>query len=438
MGKSNKVGKTNDKSGRQSDLLRSNSGGSMVYYKNCTNSTLAEKVVHHILDKYRTINNREWFDLDIENIKQVIDATICFLDDFVEVSEQFKEQTFSESIKKLTENFNFPEKKQYVKPIKIPKQIPESKPITIDNLSITPIGQPKEFDNYDKFIEECCILDETAFTIKKEIFGLFKLWSRSKQETLIRRFLESRFTEEKRFFEEYNSTLVGFQGISLKPYTYNKTSEKIDKFIEEYCEIGPLKRVGKKYLENKYKEYLNLEKLSSGDKIELQNYLSLNFFNINVLVENVSVDGYWGLGLLGENINTGLKISLNLKKQVYAVGIKTKEIEHIFDSAMQAAEYYKISPSAVSVSIKYQRERNGCLLCYNIDKTTDSTTKTNKKKSIIYKLNKEQFIECFDNISAAAKSIPVSRWEFVDKILDKKEHKGFIWTITEPISSKIA
>jgi hypothetical protein len=258
---------------------------------------------------------------------------------------------------------------------------------------------------------------------------MYKLWSKTKQEESIRRFLESRFIEEQRYFEEYKSTFVGFIGIKLRPYNYIKTNKKIDEFINKCCDIGPIYRVGRKNLEQKYAEFLDKD-LTRDDKTELQNYVSDKFYNTFVITENSkgSIDGYWGIKLKEETGNIGLKISSKLKKEIYATNIKTQKVDHIFQSAKDAANFFNISHSTISSSIKYKRERNGYLLSFSKPGDTVVLSRQNKRQRI-NKIdpNTGTVLETFNSISAAANSIPVGRWEFTTRILDKKEHNGFIW-----------
>ena len=59
-----KIGKTKDLSERESQYATGNRGGGMIYVKYCYNCHLSEKVIHHILDRYRIIRNQEWFKMN--------------------------------------------------------------------------------------------------------------------------------------------------------------------------------------------------------------------------------------------------------------------------------------------------------------------------------------------------------------------------------------
>ena len=76
-----KIGsKLEDLTQRQTDYLCGNPDGKFVYEKSCIKANMIEKSVHYALDKYRTINTREWFETDIDIIKKKINEIVNILD----------------------------------------------------------------------------------------------------------------------------------------------------------------------------------------------------------------------------------------------------------------------------------------------------------------------------------------------------------------------
>ncbi len=321
-----KIGKTTDLTQRQSAFLRNNFHGQIVYSKSTINNDLAEKVIHHILDKYRTINDREWFEADYKIIIDAVDSSCEFLD---------------------KDNFTDLPKKESVPPKPIPKSTP-------------PKLEDKTKLNFNKFINECCTIGEKEFCIKKELFGRFKLWARTnslKTKETVRLYFDKEYKVGKHYFENYNSTLAIYNGISLKPLTFQKTGiENIDKFVEKWCTTGPVCRIDSKTLEKKFTEECPNTSIE-----ELRNQLGNQFYPSCVYVKNKSLYGYWGIQLKNSEI-LGLKKSKNLRKIVQCFNEETGKIEYEFGSVTETGKHFKIHPSNISMDIKYNRIRNGFIL----------------------------------------------------------------------------
>ena len=76
-----KIGKAKKILDRQSNYLTGNPYGEIIYIVPCQDSDFIERGIHKILDKYRTINNREWFETeDINFIKNTIHSVVDFFD----------------------------------------------------------------------------------------------------------------------------------------------------------------------------------------------------------------------------------------------------------------------------------------------------------------------------------------------------------------------
>jgi hypothetical protein len=84
------IGKSKNIKSRESDYITHNPDGEMFYIRKCYNCDLAEKVLHHMLDKYREERNREWFGGISEKLTIYFIDTVCdFLDSFINCSEKF-------------------------------------------------------------------------------------------------------------------------------------------------------------------------------------------------------------------------------------------------------------------------------------------------------------------------------------------------------------
>lgn len=78
-----------------------------------SNEDLLEKIIHYILDKYRTNSNREFFDCDINYIKLIIDIVNTTIDTmkstFKTISKEELYNIFITKIKTIKDNYEIEE-----------------------------------------------------------------------------------------------------------------------------------------------------------------------------------------------------------------------------------------------------------------------------------------------------------------------------------------
>lgn len=95
------IGQTKDVCKRESGYFTCNPQADMFYIRRCYNCELAEKVIHHILDKYREESNKEWFSISENLAKYTIDLVCDFLDNFINCSERLPELGIKEFLDTL-------------------------------------------------------------------------------------------------------------------------------------------------------------------------------------------------------------------------------------------------------------------------------------------------------------------------------------------------
>jgi prophage antirepressor-like protein len=99
-----KVGKTKDINNRIKGLQTGNVKDiEVVLDFKTSNSDLLEKVVHYILDRYRCNSNREFFDCDIDYIKNVVTVLGCTIDT---LKSTYQHISKDDLVIKLRENVN--------------------------------------------------------------------------------------------------------------------------------------------------------------------------------------------------------------------------------------------------------------------------------------------------------------------------------------------
>lgn len=153
------VGKTKNIKMRESNYMTHNQTGDMFYIKKCYNSDLVEKVIHHILDKHRVENNREWFDISKELAIYTINLVCSFLDRFVDCSEKLPEFKITE----LIDNLNLIDLNTTIE-------------IKTNTLIVPNIIYNNKLEDYDKFVEELCDVDDEYFSLPYELISAYRIW----------------------------------------------------------------------------------------------------------------------------------------------------------------------------------------------------------------------------------------------------------------------
>jgi hypothetical protein len=439
-----KVGCSKNITKRQLDHLCSNSLG-IIYYVNCKNSALTEKVIHHMLDKYRAIHNKEWFvKCEYEVIKQAMDSVCCFMDDFVQHSDLFPTIQFSQKIKDI---------KDLVpkEPVQIvtPESEPEEEEEESDPVPEYIIPKIKNHLDFEQFILDSCTIGPGKFCIKKELYGKYKLWARCNNPSLkeeVRLYFEEKFAVEKKYIKDVEATLSVYKGIELIPSVYIPSSPptEIDLFIQEKCALGPIFRSSSAVIRNEYFKWANIP-LNDIESSNLHKHFSNYFFpNNSYLGKEGSKIGYWGVRLKTDKSNLGLKISKVLKKKVICINIKTGKIELEFNSQDTAAKYFDKESSSISLDINYKRVRKGkegsYLLYHERDLKKQNTeedlykahTEIKNTKSIkVYEYKNNQFIKEYKSASAAARENGLVISTFKKKYLRPGlELNSIKWTTT--------
>ena len=331
-----KIGKSVNISEREIAYSNLNKTGKIIYFQNCLNCNLVEKVLHHIFDKYRTIRTEEWFSFPSEELViQTIKSIIYIIDSQMENIDKF--------IPKLYELLN------------IKNFIPENHIIEIIKNDINLIN-PTDFD---KFINECCELNKSNeyFCPKSELKQAHRVWSKCNNKNVISKldtYLDNKFKSTTKFIDDIRRNL--YLNVRLKPLEFNISDKNLDyeQFIKEECKIDYQYRISytdffhyfidwkKKTdpyykLQIKYRKEIqtNLEKIFAGGRV-----------HISGGNKATHLYGLWGCG--HSSTNFGLKNPDRTNKQVEQYNSKTNELIHTFDSLSIASRDLKISLSSLS------------------------------------------------------------------------------------------
>lgn len=409
-----KIGKTTNIAIRETEYNTCNNTGRMIFSQKCHNCDLLEKVLHHILDKYRYIQNREWFDLDVDTAIYVVQTTHLFIDKLIPCIEKIPKTNLKLFIENIVSNFTEDEKKVEIKnEISIYQKVNEQKEIEKKeffekvNNEIQTLENQEQIDplDFNKFVEKYCIFGDDFYCIKNELYGAHKIWSRSTDcKKKLYKYCDEKFKSGKKYIEKYNATLAIFKGIKLKEFKpdYDKKSE-FTNFIEDVCKIGYLYRITNKHLQDEWIKWKS-DKIPDyvfdiNEKRKIQNWMMQYFLPIGVHIakdvdepgKGTRSHGLWGITLKSDETNVGLKICKALRKPIAKIDVKSNEVIKIYDSLAEACRDNKVDISTMSETIKFNKIRNGhqykqvdkdykLNMEENFDENSDEETEISEKK----------------------------------------------------------
>lgn len=335
-----KVGQTSNLNTRDSAYHNTNLTSKLIYIKYCKDSKFLETLIHKKLKNYIYNNEREWFEHDFNSIKNIIDESQLFVD-----GEEGKYEIFDHNV--VEENI--------------------SKPLDPPPLQEV-INRPAD---YDRFIEECFILDENEKASWLDINSRYRLWSKctdafkqNLNDYMVKRGFKTCFYYDK----ETKTSATAYSGLKLIPlpeFTINDNSTDIEKFVYNYFTPVITGRVASKDIFAKYIEWRQIndkgyDRLHKNDKKEINAYFQTHFYGTVVHNGDRNRFGFYGLSLKGKE-NIGRRVNKGNRVKIEKIKIDTDEIVHTYDSITQAANQEEIGIGAMSAIITHRKISNGFL-----------------------------------------------------------------------------
>jgi prophage antirepressor-like protein len=344
------IGKSKNIANRETNYFTHNQESDMFFIRKCYNCDLTEKVLHHMLDKYRIGNNKEWFDISESLAIYIINLVCDFLDNFINSIEKLPETSLQNEIIIISKNLN--------------TLLNENNPTNkLDNTETTQTNFNEL--NYDKFINECCEINDNSYIIPDEILGAYKIWSRVNVDTnrkkLLFDYIKSKFKMEKRYITKYKSKINGIIGLQVKPLHPIFSNCKLQEFLSHECNIGYIYKITEKEFLEAYSRWVK-HTLTSDELINLKAELNKNFYygNINCSKEKKKY-GYVGFKLKTSKETIYCLRNKNTKK-VNKINIHSKEIEETFISINETANILNIDYRTVQSYLKLKKIFNDCYI----------------------------------------------------------------------------
>ena len=220
------IGKSKNIKKRESEYMTHNQDGRMFYIRKCYNCDLAERVLHHVLDKHRCEKNREWFDISEDLAVYLIDLVCDFLDTFIGCSEKLPEYKIREFIQDLQ-----------VDHVDYKLVLDEEKPIQerIPNIYIN-----ENIKDYDKFLNDCCdVGDDEYFALPSEVIAAYRIWCKGAMSrparTEFNEYIKSKFQRKEMYLENLGVRSLVLTGVRAKELQFEPIDANNLTLFEEFC-----------------------------------------------------------------------------------------------------------------------------------------------------------------------------------------------------------
>lgn len=335
-----KIGKTENIKKREDGYTCGNRTSEIFYFRKCHSCKLTEKVLHHILDKYRLDRNREWFNISEELAIYTIDMVCNFLDSFIGCSEELINLKVNEQltncIKQIKKNIEEP-----IEQNKPNENLVELQQDTVKNKEET----LKE--HFDKFVNEYCIVSDSSKCLSLEILGAYRMWNKNTNidsKKHLTTYMKNNYKKQSEYLSEHKTKLSYYLGIQPKNFIIKQENENNLPYYEEFilseCKFDYTYRTTKSILFNEFndwvlKKYPNYT-FSKNEKTHYESYLNRAFLNCKKIHIQGGVNGYYGLQLKN-NPQEILGISISRRKKVYKINYITNDLLETYDSLYETA-----------------------------------------------------------------------------------------------------
>lgn len=380
-----KVGSTDNMNAREKTYFCHQSTGEMCYVKRCNNKTLLEDVVHHMLRKYAA-DRKDWFTLNVDIIKKVIDVMQIVTDKISLHVDKFNHidivAEFEAIFNKLadaapttnTDNTITPTNERNIDNSTSNQQYID---VVVKKTKHEQLQMPALPPDFDKFITECFVDDPEAKTSWVEISARYRLWSRSLDQfkvTLMNFMKERGYKESFLYDPDTKMNVTCFNGlrmIPLQPIPLSDNPSSFEQFVNETCVLNVTGRIACKDFKEHYAMWKSQQqgteaqslKLTQSEIKEMKVYCEKHFVGATVHNGERCRYGYYGVSFKGME-QVGMKTKKANRKSVYQLDSNTNDIVNTFESLTHAANTLGMTLSKLSTLITNRKLHNGYRFAY--------------------------------------------------------------------------
>ncbi len=486
------LGKTLDPGRREKQYSTHNYSGSMVVLRQCMDSKLLEKVVQHMLNQFRIIRGREWFNCSQIVIQDALETALAVVDGYVNRCVAMQESGAGAKIREIMsavdrdDGASDPVPDFVVRDQKaaedraavLEAQMTPKLPPRVPHVEPVKKNVPTDFE---AFVAQTCELDDDAFALPAEVSGAHRVWGRCSDihvRTGLLKYLKARFTVKKLVFPDSAKREV-LVGVSLKAPTPipppGQDSTEVQRFLHEEFQADHLGRVSLRALLDRFAswkrdggemEYV----INDDDKKRIKAQVGAAFLDGAPAFNGKNEHGYFGISFKG--VVAQPKDCSDRRKSVMAIrtGVTVDAPGRVvvFDSVQECATWFRVPAPEISKDMggaqgnertRSVRQEDGTFHAYVIRVNEDKMPHFDPasvpkhcpgselrplgtgqwKKLAVNKLNPEtHMVEAtFESVTAAAEAAKV-QVTWMSHILNLKEPKlckQFFWSFVEAKST---
>ena len=423
------IGKSTNIAGRESSYMCTNQTADMFYIKRCHNCDVTERVLHHILNKYRVERNKEWFEISEELAIYTINMVCNFMDNFIDYSEELPNTSINDDLEKA---LLFIKKKHPEMDPDCTRQDPRPEQSrnnnendnnnemnnnendnsetdnneSNDDLSMSGNNVNKKKNkgkekkmieetgiikeklingekldtavklHFDKFVKEYCEVGEGKNCVALDILGAYRIWNKktdihTKQN--LTTYLQSNYKMTHEYVVEKNTKFSYYNGIEPKKFIVERESDSVLPYYEEFilseCKFDYTYMTTKTVLFTGFTYWVARKypeyMFSKEEQNKMSLYLNRQFTNCKKIKLNGGTNGYYGVQMKSDN-SEKLGVSLVRRKKVYKKEITTNKILETYESLYTAANILNMNEKKLSKMILSKTQIDNCIYTYDL------------------------------------------------------------------------
>jgi hypothetical protein len=311
-----KIGLSENPSERIKNLNCGSSTNSLELVKTfeTKNVVLSERLIHTALFSHKIKKQKEWFYTSNEQLVvyfiNTIEKCIQFVDKY-SFDNTFEEL---ESINKDT--------------IVLLKQVKCVEKCVQTDIIIRDVDlntDNKDELIFNKFIGDCCIINEFEYISIRELVYQYKTWSKINNIFNYKDFeqyIQSKFIVKKMFNKMFNSEMKCVIGINLDKsfytFEFKEPLSDLENFIKSSCVKVPTAKLNRSTLKDSYEKWCQCNNKKTPKKLDIDvlcKFLDKYFFKDYFFEGTSSYHGWYGI-TIKENILRGTGITSTLCKKV--------------------------------------------------------------------------------------------------------------------------
>lgn len=365
-----KVGRTKNCNDREYSHKTATFDAEIVHQVMCSNSTVLEKVCHFFLDKYRVATRREWFTADFATIKNGVEYAKLILDSDI----HFENPDILQLTKTFLDNLKTENKEVNNHTYTVNDDQTRNNWLQFTDLELK--NYVNDPDNFNKFIDDCCEIDDGFSVSYIELKNQYKIWSKTANHHQLKNMIDHIKKTHTTTMKKANplvstSKVTGFfNRLKIKDSLYkfeHPVSENliIERYLFENCQRSPSYRMTIQELYDDFEIFcksIDLE-CSYYVKEKIKAYFDKIFVRLRKGISNSVMDYRLG-GWLGVSLkcNREPEPTLNYKpknrKSVQAINIHTRELIKEWASLTDASIDLHKSRTTLSLIIKRNTKLN--------------------------------------------------------------------------------